>query len=136
MNKFKPNSHDYLVHATFVTRRYAPSIGFLFFWGPEDRDKFDWTTYLKGVGLGEIPVSRLRPEQARLILPAQQAGRYTKDFVYGYGLDICDAVRLLGTAVLNKQFFWNGKQTRLCPSIQAWSCVSKFALELIARQCL
>lgn len=135
MNKYKTSQHDYLVHATFVTRRYAPSIGFLFLWGPEDRESFDWTTYLKGVGLGEIPVSRLRPEQARLILPSQQSGRYTKDFVYGYGLDICDAFRLLGTAVLNKQFFWNGKQTRLCPSIEAWSCVSKFALELIARQC-
>ena len=82
------------IHATFVTRRNAPSDGFLFFWGPEDGPDTDWSLMLRRTGVSGIPESRLPPAEARLILPARD-GRYRIENVQGRALEMADAVRIL-----------------------------------------
>ncbi len=122
------------IHATFVTRRNAPSDGFLFFWGPDDTPDTDWLGQLRRIGLTGIPASRLYPAQARLFLPARD-GRYRIDNVSGRALQMGDAVRVLATAAFSqpKRDTRNKRKKAACPSVIAWSCVAKFALELIAR---
>lgn len=122
------------IHATFVTRRNAPSDGFLFLWGPDDTPETDWLGQLRRIGLTGIPSSRLYPAQARLFLPARD-GRYRIDTVSGRALRMGDAVRVLATASFAqpKRDTRNKRKKAPCPSIIAWSCVAKFSLELIAR---
>lgn len=122
------------IHATFVTRRNAPSDGFLFLWGPEDTPDTDWLGHLRRVGITGVPASHLYPAQARLFLPARD-GRYRIDNVSGRALQMGDAVRILATASFAqpKRDSRNKRKKAPCPSILAWSCVAKFALELIAR---
>ena len=124
------------IHATFVTRRNAPSDGFLLLWGPEDPNHFDWSWNLRKLGLGDIPESHLLPAQTRLILPARD-GRYRIDNVSGRALNMADTVNILATAALDTQDGTTPqiKRRRPCPSLVAWSKAAKFALELIARQC-
>lgn len=135
MSKAKDFSRECnTVHATFVTRRNAPSDGFLFFWEHEGTQPDDWSLLLKRNGLGNIPVSHLYPARARLILPARD-GRYRIDTVVGRALNMADAIRILGTASFSSASKNNRhrQKKRPCDSIIAWSCAAKFALELIAR---
>lgn len=137
MSKLKDSAFDNVtLHATFVTRRNAPSDGFLFFWGPEDAPDADWSSKLKRIGIYGIPNERLRPAQARLILPAHD-GRYRIEAVTGRAMDMADATRVLGTVSFKIRSGAGrfGKTHQPCPSIIAWSHVAKFALELIARGC-
>ena len=123
------------IHATFVTRRNAPSDGFLFFWGPEDGPDTDWSLMLRRTGVSGIPESRLPPAEARLILPARD-GRYRIENVQGRALEMADAVRILGTATLIPDPAEGRRRRRQpCDSIIAWSYAAKFALELISRAC-
>ncbi|MBQ1926403.1 MAG: DEAD/DEAH box helicase [Proteobacteria bacterium] len=124
------------IHATFVTRRNAPSDGFILLWGPEDPNNFDWSWNLRKLGLGDIPESHLQPAQTRLILPARD-GRYRIDNVSGRALNMADAVKILATAAIDlpENAPQQLKRRRPCPSLIAWSRAAKFALELIARQC-
>ncbi|MBQ9244010.1 MAG: DEAD/DEAH box helicase [Proteobacteria bacterium] len=123
------------IHATFVTRRNAPSDGFLLLWGPEDPNTFDWSWNLRKLGLGDIPESHLQPAQTRLILPARD-GRYRIDNVSGRALNMADALKILATAAIDQpENAQQVKRRRPCPSLIAWSRAAKFALELIARQC-
>lgn len=123
------------IHATFVTRRNAPSDGFLFFWGPEDGPDTDWSLMLRRTGVSGIPESRLPPAEARLILPARD-GRYRIENVQGRALEMADAVRILGTATLLPDPAEGRRRRRQpCDSIIAWSYAAKFALELISRAC-
>ena len=124
------------IHATFVTRRNAPSDGFIFLWGPENVESFDWLSALKRVGLSASATLPIRPTQARLILPAKD-GRYRIENVAGCSISAGDAVELLGTASFDfASREGRHRQRRTpCPSVVAWSMASKFALELIARQC-
>ncbi len=121
-----------MIHATFITRRNAPSSGFLLFWGPEEPESFDWKTGLYRAGLGRIPESSLIPAEGRLILPARD-GRYKIETIQGCTLSMDDTIEILGTANFNQAHGHRHKQT--CPSIIAWSHATKLALELIARQC-
>ncbi len=121
------------VHATFVTRRNAPSDGFLLFWGPTNPDEFDWTLAFRKIGLGNIPASRLSPAEARLIIPSKD-GRYHIETIRGRKLEMVETLKILGTA-LDLQRDRKRKLMTVCPSIIAWSCAAKFALELISRQC-
>lgn len=135
MSKAKETAREAsAIHATFVTRRNAPSDGFLFLWGPDDTPETDWLGHLRRIGLTGIPSSRLYPAQARLFLPARD-GRYRIDTVSGRALQMGDAVRILATASFAqpKRDSRNKRKKAPCPSIIAWSCVAKFSLELIAR---
>ena len=137
MSKTKYYSHEKTpIHATFVTRRNAPSDGYLFFWGPEEPDKFDWPWHLRQLGLGDIPDSHLPVSETRLILPARD-GRYRIELVRGRRLDMADALRILGTTSFGERRGFGGRRKRRqpCASIVAWSYAAKFALELISRQC-
>ena len=134
MSKSKPSGRELqpVIHATFITRRNAPSSGYLLFWGPDQPETFDWTSGLYRAGLGRIPESHLLPAEGRLILPARD-GRYKIETVQGRTLTMSDTIEVLGTANFNKSHGQRHKQT--CASIIAWSYATKLALELIARQC-
>ena len=120
---------DTIIHATFVTQRNAPSDGFLFLWGPPS-EHFNWIQGLRQIGLKAGDALSLRPTQAHLIIPAKD-GRYSKETVSGVALEICDVIELFGTSSLS----FNESRRRICPSMLVWSLASKFALELISRQC-
>ena len=90
MSKSKPFVHEISpIHATFVTRRNAPSDGFLLLWGPDNPDQFDWSWNLRKIGLANLSESLLHPAEARLILPTKD-GRYRIETVSGKGLDMAD----------------------------------------------
>ena len=137
MSKMKPSGRELLpsIHATFITRRNAPSTGFLLFWGPEQPDAFDWSGAMQRAGLGLVPASRLIPAEGRLILPARD-GRYRIENVQGRCLTMDDTIEILGTANFGQEGGAQGRHRRsVCASVVAWSMATKLALELIARQC-
>lgn len=123
--------HENEIQATFVTQRNAPSNGILFFWGTATQvDRFPWIQALTQLGLRHSPQLRLRPTQAQLIIQDPKApDRYFKGNVQGMGMDIGDAVELMGTC--------DFAHARVTPSASfvSWCLASQFALELIARKC-
>ena len=137
MSKFRPGVRELYpaIHATFVTRRNAPSDGFLFFWGPEDPESLDWALALRRSGLCGIRLTMLNAAEARLILPAKD-GRYKIETVQGRSLSMGDAIEVLGTAsYFTRQSELVRRYAHVCHSLIAWSYAAKYALELIARQC-
>lgn len=120
------------IQATFVTQRNAPSNGFILFWVTTvTPERFPWIQALVQLGLRQSPQLRLRPAQAQLIIQdPKNPERYIKENVQGMGLDIGDAVELLGTCDYN--------HSGVIPSASfvSWCLASQFALELIARKCI
>lgn len=119
------------IQATFVTQRNAPSNGFILFWSvPTPTERFPWSQMLVQLGLRQSPQLRLRPAQAQLIIQdPKNPERYIKENIQGMGMDIGDAVELLGTCDFN--------HSNMIPSASfvSWCLASQFALELIARKC-
>ncbi len=50
-------------------------------------------------------------------------------------MEMIDAIKVFGTAPLNPPKDRQKSRRLACPSMAAWICAAKFALELIARQC-